>query len=124
MEKKYFSSFDLLSYIGMNILKEGTVLKDKYDNIYEYMYDEVGELTLFKFEKGNKEIPDYSLFVDNDFEVLEILGNYIEIDNIDNIEEFKTIHKQTQSEKDLSNYINNIILPAIKELNYKIKEEQ
>ena len=121
---KYFSSFDLLSYIRMHMLKEGTVLKDKYDNIYKYMHDDVGELTLFKLEKGNKEVPDYSLFVDNDFEVLEIPDIFKDFDDIDNIEEFKTIHKQTQSEKELSNYINNIILPALKELNYKIREEK
>lgn len=66
-----YSGIEILQKIKDMTLKKNSKLIDKYNNTYIFSDDGADELTLFIIDKGYREIPDYSLFVDNQFKIIE-----------------------------------------------------
>ena len=64
------TGLELLKEIELENIKEGTKYIDLDENEYIYKADKLGYLELYKVDKIlNKEyIPQYTMFVDNEFE--------------------------------------------------------
>lgn len=114
---KTYTGIELLEAIESGEIKEGTRFKDSYGINYIYEKDSGGELILYKQETyytGN--VPDYSLFVDNIFTVVEN-----EDIDIQSIEEFKSDYMMSNVEYQIQDKINEVIR-AVKQLDRQINE--
>lgn len=67
-----YKGFALIKAIEDKRIEKGTSFFDKYNNEYKYKnYGSLEELGLVKIEPQGESIPDYSMFIDNEFTVIE-----------------------------------------------------
>lgn len=93
---KTYTGIELLEAIKNKEIKENTNFIDEYNCNYIYKLDGIeGDLTLYRQEQYYEDsIPDYSVFVDNIFTVVE--NEYIDIQSIEEFEIDKNNYIQTE----------------------------
>ena len=108
---KIVDGVEILRMIKDDEIERGTEIVDSYGNNYIYELDEYESFVLKEYDSITKtfEIPDYTMFIENKFEIKE---KEQEID-IQAIEEFNGV--------DIGNKVNEL-LKALKQLDKKIKE--
>lgn len=136
--EEIMDGIELLRRIRESKLKENTRLVDDYGNEYIYKRDEMGDLTLYIEENEETSIPDYSMFIDNKFEILLKKEEEIDIEEMMGVNAFKLMKSPymadclregkfdifmellKQSELEFVDKIDEIV-EALKQLNRKIK---
>lgn len=73
MNKKIYKGYELIKAMTDKEIEVGARFKDKFDNIFIYKYCDLEDnyANLFILDGEQEYPPDYSMFVDNSFEVLE-----------------------------------------------------
>lgn len=127
MANKIVDGIELLRMIRDGELKENTKIEDDLGEKYIYKDDGCGNLTLYKEDIITKEYytPDYSFFTakDNKFEIIE--DKEIDIEAIEEIEEFEldqfiTMNNSERFDRTMIEYSKiNELIKAVKQLNKK-----
>ena len=115
---KTYTGIELLKAIENQEIKEGTEFIDKYDNKYVYELDGLEEeLVLYKKDGS---IPDYSLFIDNVFTVVE--DDKIDIQSI---KEMNHPNLWKAEDADIRSIVKNVneLVRAVKQLDRQINNK-
>lgn len=108
-----YKGYELLKAIANNEIKEGSKFKDSWGDEYIYKANVYIEgCSLYRIEGDKIEVPDYSIFADNENDFV-LIENGIDIDSIEEIE--------TDAIGDVTYYINDLI-KAVKQLNERVKQ--
>lgn len=121
---KTYKGYELIKAIEKEELIEGTKFIDKYCNEYILKINKDWDILEFiKVEKEGEYRPDYSMLVNNEFEIIEEQQD-IDIQNLHdiNIDEVMTLDNDKRIITALANI--NVLIQAAKQTDRNIKDKE
>ncbi|MBR3163570.1 MAG: hypothetical protein IKF17_05685 [Clostridia bacterium] len=123
-----YKGYELIKAIENMEIEKGTRFFDNYNNEYKYKnYGSLEELDLVKIEPQGESIPDYSMFIDNEFTVIEEQQD-IDIQEIEELPQWTTrrdgeVTQQEGKRLEMAEKINQLV-QAVKQLDRNIKDKE